>query len=143
MLKIFGVLLVGIHAAISGFAQHTSHDFSLDSLARLQRARQFPFCGKLSLDQNYPNPLTTSEKTTIGYSAIDARYASIVIYSSQGQQVMKRSVGGGVGRITLNGCDLKSGTYVYALFVNGRRISKRKLIVIDEPLVARSTSGDQ
>jgi Secretion system C-terminal sorting domain len=143
MLKVYGVSLVCILATLSGFAQHASNDFSLDSLAQVQRARRFPFCGKLSLDQNYPDPVTTSEETTIGYRAIDAIYASIIVYSSQGQQVVTRSVGSGVGRITLNGSELKSGTYFYALFVNGRRISKRKLVVIDKIHVARSTSGDQ
>jgi hypothetical protein len=116
----------------SGFAQVIANEFRFDSLLHLESARRFPYIGKLDLAQNYPNPFSTAQETTIRYKAIDAVDAQLIVYSEKEKEVQSKQPINGVGKIILRGADLSPGVYVYVLIINGRRISKKTLVVSPE-----------
>jgi hypothetical protein len=101
-----------------------------DKVLQVERTKHFPFCGKLHLSQNYPNPVNQNETSLINYRAIDASFASILIYDSSGEVVLSEKVDAGVGDFEINGAMLDPGEYQYALIINGRRVFVRKFTVL-------------
>lgn len=118
------VALFGISSGVSG--QKLS---ALEKLKQLEQTRHFPYCDKLNLSQNFPNPVKQGQRTMINYKAIDASVVEIVIYNSLGKMVSITSVAPGVGEFEIHSGQLVAGEYYYALVVNGRRISIRKMII--------------
>ncbi|MEP6466058.1 MAG: tail fiber domain-containing protein [Parafilimonas sp.] len=81
-----------------------------------------------SLLQNVPNPFTSS--TTISYS-IPQKYSSakIVVTDKNGAALKQFSLSAGNGSVTINASTLSSGVYQYALFVDGRMIDSKQMIL--------------
>ena len=96
----------------------------------VERAKRFPFCGKLHLSQNYPNPLKQEETSFINYRAIDAAFAAILVYDSVGEIKLFQTVNPGVGEFEIHGAKWKPGEYRYTLVVNGRRVFTKKFTVL-------------
>ena len=102
-----------------------------EKLLQLERTRIFPYCGKLNLSQNFPNPVRKNEKSLISYRAIDVVSAEIVVYELTGKIVFTRKVTPGVGEVEIHGGQLKPGKYYYVLMTNGRRMFKKELTILD------------
>jgi len=81
------------------------------------------------LDQNIPNPV--NNKTTIGYT-LPAKFstAQIKVSNNNGKIIKVVNITGtGKGSIQLDAASFSSGTYYYSLYVDGRLISSRSLII--------------
>ena len=87
---------------------------------------------KLTLGQNYPNPLHSTEVTAIPYSAIDATQASIILYDAKKKEKVLEidDLPGETGEVKISGEQLAAGSYIYALVVNGRIVKKREMEVV-------------
>lgn len=103
----------------------------LEKMLQLERSRRFPYCGKLNLSQNFPNPIKQNESSMINYRAIDATFVEIAVYDSLGEIVFINKVEPGVGEFEIHASQLKPGRYYYALIVNGRRMFKKELNVAE------------
>lgn len=85
----------------------------------------------LTLEQNYLNPFSSGEYTTIDYHIAYVDEAAIIIYDAQTKKPVHefRSLKHGGGQVIVNGQQLSKGNYIYALIVNGRMVAKRKMKV--------------
>ena len=82
-----------------------------------------------SLLQNVPNPF--NHKTTIGY-ILPQTYSSakIVITDKSGKPIKEISISGnGKGSVDVDASTLTSGAYSYALYVNGKLIDTKQMIL--------------
>lgn len=66
----------------------------------------------------------------INYRAIDATYAAIFIYDSDGEVVFSKKVDAGVGDFEIDGAMWEPGEYRYALIINGRRVFVKRFNVL-------------
>ncbi len=103
--------------------------FAQDSAAQMARAKKFPYCCKLDLRQNHPDPFNSQASTVIEYSAIDTNHARLIFYDAAGERMHVQVLRPGVGRITLPPGTFAPGRYVYALYVDGRIVKKKSLTV--------------
>jgi hypothetical protein len=120
---LMAVLLIG---SVKAQAQDT---FSQDSAAQMARSRKFPYCCKLDLRQNHPDPFDSQASTVIEYSAIDTNHARLIFYDAAGQRIHVQALRPGVGRVTLPAGTFAPGKYMYALYVDGRIVKKKSLTV--------------
>jgi hypothetical protein len=82
-----------------------------------------------SLQQNIPNPF--NHTTTIGYSLPDKfSSAQIIITGKNGNQLKQFDLSGiGMGIITVDASTLASGAYHYSLYVDGKLIASKQMIL--------------
>lgn len=82
------------------------------------------------LFQNNPNPF--DKKTFIDYFIPDgSTQASIVVSDIQGKIIYSSIINTiGMGRVTLEDEKLDQGTYLYSLYVNGKIIDTKQMIVV-------------
>jgi hypothetical protein len=82
-----------------------------------------------SLQQNIPNPF--NHTTTIAYSLPDKfSSAQIIITDKNGNQLKQFDLSGtGAGTITVDASTLASGAYHYSLYVDGRLIASKGMIL--------------
>lgn len=94
------------------------------------------FPEKYILNQNYPNPF--NPQTTITYGLKKPAEVRLVIYNMMGQKV-KTLISGyqNSGSYTLqwnsltdNNQQAASGTYIYAMFINGKLVKSKKMVMI-------------
>lgn len=83
--------------------------------------------------QNNPNPF--SNKTKISFCLNDADFSTVEIriYNHIGKQVQHMDVSKtslGLNTVELNMLDMHSGIYFYSLFVNGKQVDTRKMVVV-------------
>jgi hypothetical protein len=115
---------------VSGFPGLSQNSSGFATLLEMERSKRFPFCGKLDLGQNYPNPFRNNQATTIDYRAMDVDHASLVIYDPEGKNVLVvAQLPPGAGKISVQPGQLSPGIYTYALIVNGRMIDRRKMVI--------------
>lgn len=126
-MRLFFIVTVSIQSyAINTIAQHTKFDQMLEN----ERSRHFPYCGKIHLSQNYPNPLERNQPTTIKYRAIDTIDVKLVIYSTDEKKtVILEKLLPGTGEVIIKGDQLSAGNYAYVLIVNGRIIDRKEMAV--------------
>jgi hypothetical protein len=130
MQKLFftGISLICCSLPFFGIAQSSD---AQDKSATLKEPNRFPHWGKLGLSQNDPNPLGRNQKTTIHYRAIDATSVTLVIYTSEGNKALVfENLPPGIGSVSVKANQLAPGNYTYALIINGRRISRKKMILV-------------
>ncbi len=81
-----------------------------------------------TLSQNRPNP--TDGLTTINYTiAEDANNAQLVIYDINGVALQTIPVAAGSGSVDVNVTNFTSGTYIYAIVVDGKNLARQKMVV--------------
>ena len=82
-----------------------------------------------SLEQNIPNPFTNT--TTIGYYLPNKiSSAQIIITDKNGKQLKQLNLSGaGKGTIHVDASTLASGAYNYSLYVDGRFIASKQMIL--------------
>src|SRR4051812_35425431 len=81
------------------------------------------------LEQNYPNP--NSGNTLIRYHLPESTMnAKIVITNIKGQVIRSIDLNSrGVGQITLNASTLAAGSYNYSLWVGGKEVDTKRMVV--------------
>jgi hypothetical protein len=81
------------------------------------------------LAQNSPNPVRST--TTIRYSIPEhSTSARLTLTNTKGQVVKTIGLSNrGIGQVNLNTSSLSSGTYNYTLYVDGRQVDTKRLIV--------------
>lgn len=83
------------------------------------------------LYQNYPNPFNSLTK--IKYEITKKSFVEINIYDLLGKKIEKilsNNQKPGIYEVTFNGSSLCSGIYFYTLFVNGKTLDTKKMIMI-------------
>ena len=83
------------------------------------------------LKQNYPNPF--NPVTTIEYEIYSKGFINLSVYNIQGKkqtELVNKIQNTGNYKVNLNGSDLLSGVYFYTMFVNGKRIETKKMMLI-------------
>jgi hypothetical protein len=83
-----------------------------------------------SLEQNIPNPFSNS--TTIHYTLPDKiSSAQIIITNKRGSTIKKINItGAGKGAVNVDASSLISGTYNYALIVDGKMINSKQMVLV-------------
>jgi trimeric autotransporter adhesin len=96
-------------------------------LERLLTDKKLPVIG--FLDQNSPNPF--SGTTIIRYSLPDNAFsAKVVLTNVNGQLVKSINLGNGTtGQVEITKGTLAAGSYYYSLWVDGKKIDTRKMIL--------------
>jgi hypothetical protein len=86
--------------------------------------------GEMKLMQNNPNPFT--ENTTISYSIPQSTvHAKIVIYNMGGSLVKSYDLDSrNNGTLTINGGELKAGSYIYTLVADGQSTESKVMVLI-------------
>jgi trimeric autotransporter adhesin len=81
-----------------------------------------------SLSQNIPNPFSSS--TTISYS-IPQQFSSakIIITDKNGNALKQINISNNKGNVTVDAATLSSGVYQYSLYVDGKLIATKQLVV--------------
>ncbi len=82
------------------------------------------------LAQNVPNPFKQS--TQIAYQLSkesDTQTKEIVVYNLQGKVVQRYPLATTNGILTINANDFNNGAYIYSLFVNGKLLESKKMII--------------
>ncbi|MGN6352776.1 MAG: tail fiber domain-containing protein [Parafilimonas sp.] len=82
-----------------------------------------------SLEQNIPNPFTNT--TTIGYTIPQKfAFARLVITDKTGRQIKQINITtGGKGILHVDASTLSSGAYNYTLYVDGKLISSKQMVL--------------
>jgi hypothetical protein len=81
-----------------------------------------------SIEQNIPNPFTNT--TTISYS-IPQQFSSakIIVTDKNGNALKQINLSSNKGSINVDASILSSGAYQYSLYVNGRLIDSKQMIL--------------
>lgn len=82
------------------------------------------------LMQNYPNPFNLS--TVITWQMVVEGYVQLNIYNSLGQKLktlVNDFYSAGIHNVDFSAKDLASGIYYYSVNINGRRLSKKMLLI--------------
>jgi flagellar hook assembly protein FlgD len=81
-----------------------------------------------SLAQNFPNPFSTS--TTIYYS-IPKQFSSakIIITDKNGNALKTITLSNNKGSVNIDAATLSSGAYQYSLYVDGKLIASKQMII--------------
>jgi hypothetical protein len=128
MKTIYPILL-----CVLSFNNGLSQDYiDFNRLLRIERVKRFPYCGKLDLSQNFPNPFKTTQISTINYRAVDVPQASVIIFDMKGGRVLEfAKLSSSVGKVVIEADQLSQGIYTYALFVNNRVVARKKMLIVD------------
>ena len=81
-----------------------------------------------TLEQNVPNPL--SKNTTIRYNIpVTAASAQLRITDMNGKVIKQMQLTKGAGSVNVDASALNSGTYSYSLFVDGKMVETKRMMV--------------
>lgn len=80
------------------------------------------------LKQNIPNPFT---QNTIIYCNVPSsvKQAQLIVYNDKGSQVKSFVLINGINNVTISAGSMSSGEYVYALFIDGKKVDSKKMIL--------------
>jgi hypothetical protein len=84
-------------------------------------------CSQAELGSAYPNP--ANEKFTVDYTLTGEQTAQLILLNMLGTKIREEPVTGGNGKIQMNVADLAEGVYFYSLYLNGKSVSTRKLLI--------------
>ncbi|RDC63664.1 T9SS type A sorting domain-containing protein [Adhaeribacter pallidiroseus] len=80
-----------------------------------------------SLEQNQPNPV--NHTTTFRYSIPAGSTVQILVFDSNTGKNVKTLSASTSGQVEMNRSDLKAGTYIYSLVVNGKSTASKHLTI--------------
>jgi hypothetical protein len=80
------------------------------------------------LEQNTPNPYNSATSIRYHMPSLTSR-GQVVVTNLSGQLLKTYVVNGKIGRVGVGRGELATGTYVYTLIMNGKRIDSKKMIV--------------
>ena len=82
------------------------------------------------LYQNYPNPFNPSTK--IEYKLLQATDVNFKVFNILGEKVFEQNFGyqtAGSYKVNFDGKNLPSGVYVYSIYTNESRLSRKMLLM--------------
>jgi hypothetical protein len=82
---------------------------------------------KVELGPVFPNP--ANEKFNVEYTLTDNASARLVLRNMIGSTIREESVTGINGKIQVNTTDLPEGIYFCSLFIDGKSVSTRKVVI--------------
>jgi hypothetical protein len=82
---------------------------------------------QVELGPVFPNP--ANEKFNVEYTLNDNVSARLVLRNMLGSTILEEAVSGLNGKIQVNSSDLPEGIYFCSLFVDGKSVSTRKLVI--------------
>ncbi len=82
---------------------------------------------RADLGNAYPNP--ANEKFTVEYTVTNEGTANLVLRNILGATILEQAVSNGNGKVQINTADLPEGIYFCSLFVDGKSLSTRKLVI--------------
>ena len=90
--------------------------------------QQSAIISSASLSQNIPNPFSNS--TTINY-ALPKQFSSakIIVTDKTGKVLKEINISSGKGLVNIDASTLSSGAYQYSLYVDGKRIDTKQMIL--------------
>lgn len=81
-----------------------------------------------SINQNFPNPFTKS--TVISFSIPQGSSANIIVSQTGSGKVLKSiPVFSGSSQLTFDGASLSAGSYTYSLYIDGKKIDSKQMII--------------
>lgn len=81
------------------------------------------------LEQNNPNPFRENSVIRF-YIPVAANEAAIKIYSLEGVEIKSFPISQkGVSEVSINGNSLAAGVYVYTLFVDGKTVDTKQMVL--------------
>jgi len=84
---------------------------------------------KIDLGEYTPFPAQAADRIEIPYTALDAQTARLLIYNLAGEVVRSYALKSQAGKVVLPSGSLLPGEYVYVLAVDGRLVSRKKLVI--------------
>lgn len=85
---------------------------------------------KITLSQNYPNPF--NPVTKISFSIPSMQDVKLSVYNSNGQlvnELLNKKLSGGIHSVEFNGDKLNSGIYFYSLESDGKKVTRKMLLI--------------
>ena len=108
-----------ISALKSGEASHDQSDGSSVLFSRIE------------LLQNKPNPFTAETRIEMNLPSA-VKSAEVIIYDLKGTQLKKITVDSrGAATVSLQGSELETGMYIYALLADGELIDSKRMVLTD------------
>ena len=101
------------------FVINVTFKYSLDGIEDYNSAEVF--------SNAYPMP--ASDVVNFDYNFASSENAEVAIYNMMGQEVLRNSISGMSGKLSINVSDLTDGVYFYSLIVNGKTEKSSKLII--------------
>jgi hypothetical protein len=86
-----------------------------------------PISANAWMKQNAPNP--SNANTSVQYFVPPNSTAKIVLSNAKGQEIKTWMLDQGAGVVTINSRTLAAGYYNYTLWLDGKRLITRKMIV--------------
>lgn len=81
-----------------------------------------------SITQNFPNPFTKS--TIISFNVPQGSSANIIVSQTGSGKVVKTiPLSAGASQLTFSGASLAAGSYSYSLYVDGRKIDTKQMVI--------------
>ncbi|MBK7158058.1 MAG: T9SS type A sorting domain-containing protein [Ignavibacteria bacterium] len=83
------------------------------------------------LKQNYPNPF--NPVTTIEYEITSKGFINLSVYNIHGKkqtELVNKIQNTGNYKVNFNGSNLPTGVYFYTMFVNGKRVDTKKMMLL-------------
>ena len=74
-------------------------------------------------------PMPASDVVNFDYNFASSENAEVAIYNMMGQEVLRNSISGMSGKLSINVSDLTDGVYFYSLIVNGKTEKSSKLVI--------------
>lgn len=101
------------------FVINVTFKYSLDGIEDYNSAEVF--------SNAYPVP--ANDVVNFDYNFASSENAEVAIYNMMGQEVLRNSISGISGKLSINVSDLTDGVYFYSLIVNGKTEKSSKLII--------------
>jgi len=84
--------------------------------------------GSASINQNFPNPFTKS--TVISFNVPQGSSANIIVSQTGSGKVIKTiPLSAGTSQLTFDGASLSAGSYSYSLYIDGKKIDTKQMII--------------
>lgn len=101
------------------FVINVTFKYSLDGIEDYNSAEVF--------SNAYPVP--ARDVVNFDYNFASSENAEVAIYNMMGQEVLRNSISGMSGKLSINVSDLTDGVYFYSLIVNGVVEKSNKLVI--------------
>lgn len=82
-----------------------------------------------SLTQNIPNPFANSTSITVTIPDHSNNASLVITQSATGKTIKNITIPNGVSQIQFNAATLATGTYSYTLYVDGKKIDSKQMII--------------
>lgn len=80
------------------------------------------------INQNFPNPFTNT--TRIAFRVPEGSSANIIVSQTGSGKVVKTiPISSGASQLTFDGTSLSAGTYTYSLYIDGKKIDSKQMII--------------